>query len=162
MDTAIFDQFGRECAEKLPEEIDQILKEAAGNKSCAIGFITTDDFYGAYLAWDCGGGIDEYYDWENGRSPDFLYQPLVDVVDACKDIDFCNPSPEKWGFAQALLAVLDQCIRQIPDEVFSKNGFRREDVLFFAAMGDGDYIQELMDASVRLFNRPEALEAFGL
>ena len=162
MDTAIFDRFRRECVEKLPDEIDLILQEAKGNPSCAIGFITTDDFYGVYLAWDCGGSIDEYYDWERGRSPDFLYQPLVDVVDACGDIDFCNPSPEKWGFAQALLAVLNQCIQQIPDEVFVKNGFRREDVLFFATMGAGDYIQDLLDASVKLFTRPETLETFGL
>lgn len=162
MDIAVFDKFDQECAEKLPDEINKILKASKGKETCAIGFVTTDDFYGCYLSWDYGNSIDEFYDWENGLEPDFLYQPLVDAVETCQDIDFCNPSDEKWEFAQTLLAVLEKNIRQIPDQIFLKNSFKREDILFFAAMSDGDYVQELLDASVKMFNAPETLEAYGL
>ena len=152
MDISRFEKFDRECAEKLPAEIGKILKEAKGGKTCSIGFITTDDFYGMYLSWKRGHDIDEYYDWENGSNPGFLYQPLVDIVDACKDIDLCNASDEKWDFALTLLSVLEKNIKNIPDEVFRGNGFERNDVLFFATMGDGDYVQEMLDASVKMFN----------
>ena len=124
MDITKFTKFDQICSEKLPNEIDKILKEAKGEKVCAIGFITTDDFYGFYLSWDYSSNIDEYYDWKNGMEPNFLYQPLVDVVDACQEIDFCNPSEEKWNFAQNLLAVLEKNIKQISDEIFRKNGFK--------------------------------------
>lgn len=60
-----------------------------------------------------------------------------------------------------LLSVLEKNIKEIPDEIFKKNGFRREDVLFFATMGEGDYIEEMMEASVKMFNPKETLEAYG-
>lgn len=161
MDVTKFEKFSRDCSKGLPNEIDQILKTAKGQKFCAIGFITTDDFYGCYLSWDCSKNIDEYFEWENGAYPDFLYQPLVDIVESCKDIDFCNPSAEKWEFAETLLAVLEQNIKQIPDEIFLKNNFKREDLLFFATMSDGDYIQEMLDASLKMFNTSETLEAYS-
>ena len=162
MDITKFELFDRECAEKLPGEISKILKAAKGKDACAIGFITTDDFYGFYLSWDYSTNINEYYDWENGLEPDFLYQPLVDIVDACEDIDFCNPSDEKWDFAQTLLSVLEKNIKQLPNEIFQENNYRREDVLFFATMGDGDYIQEMLDTSVKMFNTSETLEKYKL
>ena len=159
MDITKFETFSQKCSKELPGEINKILEAARGKESCAIGFITVDDFYGFYLTWDYSRNINEYYDWENGLEPDFLYQPLVDIVEACKDIDFLNPSDEKWDFAQTLLTVLEKNIKQIPDEIFQKNGFKREDILFFATMGDGDYIQEMMDASVKMFNSSETREA---
>lgn len=162
MDIAKFEKFSQICSEELPNEIDKILNAAKGEKICAIGFITTDDFYGFYLTWDCSNSLDEYCDWENGLEPDFLYQPLVDVVEDCKDIDFCNPSDEKWEFAKTLLSVLEKIIKQIPDEIFQKNSFRREDILFFSTMSDGDYIQEMMDMSIKMFNTSETLEAYGI
>lgn len=162
MDIARLEKFGQRCSKELPNEIDKILNAAKGEKACAIGFITTDDFYGFYLSWDYSKDIDEYYDWENGLQPDFLYQPLVDVVEACEDIDLCNPSEEKWEFAQTLLAVLEKSIKQIPDEIFQKNNFKREDILFFATMGSGDYIQEMIDTSVKMFNTSETLETYGV
>lgn len=161
-DIAKLNQFEEQCSAKLPKEIDTILKGAEGEKVCAIGFITTDDFYGCYLAWDYSSDIEEYYEWENSLEPSFLYQPLVDVVESCEEIDFCTSSEEKWGFALAFLTVLEKSIRQIPDEIFHKHNFRREDILFFATMGDGDYIQEMMDTSVKMFNAPETLEAYGI
>lgn len=162
MDIVKFKEFSQKCSEELPDEIDKILQNAKGEKICSIGFITTDDFYGFYLSWDYNTDIAEYYNWKNGTNPDFLYQSLVDIVGACKEIDFCNPSDEKWNFAETLLFVLEKNIKEIPDEVFKKNGFRREDVLFFATMGDGDYIEEMIETSVKMFNAKETLEAYGL
>lgn len=162
MDITKFETFSEKCSKELPDEIDKILKTANEENVCAIGFITTDDFYGFYLSWDYSNNIKEYYAWENGLEPDFLYQPLVDVVEACQHIDFCNPSDEKWEFAQTLLTVLEKNIKQIPDEIFQKNNFKREDILFFATMSDGDYIQEMLDTSVKMFNTSETLEAYGM
>ncbi|MBD5533155.1 MAG: hypothetical protein HDQ98_13340 [Lachnospiraceae bacterium] len=162
MDTAIFDKFAQVCSKDLPNEIDKILSDAKGKKVCAIGFITTDDFYGFYLTWDCSNNINEYYEWEKSLNPSFLYQPVVDIVETCDDIDFCNPSDEKWEFAQTLLSVLEKSIKQISEDIFQKSGFKREDILFFSTMSDGDYIQEMMDTSVKMFNTPETLETYGL
>lgn len=152
MDITRFAKFDSECSKNLPDEINKILNTASGNKTCAIGFITTDDFYGMYLSWDYSRKVTEYFEWKNASYPTFLYQPLVDIVDSSNDIDLCNPSDEKWDFALTLLTILEKNIKQIPDEVFRKNGFRREDILFFATMGDGDYIQEMLDTSVKMFN----------
>lgn len=162
MDTAKFEKFSHKCTKKLPGEIANILKMAKGKTACIIGFITTDDFYGFYLSWDYSRNLDGYYDWENGSNPRFLYQPLVDVVESCTEIDFCNPSDAKWDFAQALLSVLKKSIKQIPDEVFYKYNFKREDILFFATMSDGDYMQEMLDASIKMFNTLETLGLYGL
>lgn len=162
MDITKFSEFSELCSQKLPNEIDKILNTVKGEKVCSIGFVTTDDFYGFYLTWNNSDNINEYFEWKNGLNPDFLYQPLVNIVDDCKDIDFCVPSDEKWEFAQALLSVLEKNIKLIPDEIFQKNGFKREEVLFFSTMGDGDYVQEMMDASVKMFNTSETLEAFGI
>ena len=55
MDMTKFETFRQICNRRLPDEIDKILDAAKGEKACTIGFITTDDFYGFYLAWDCSG-----------------------------------------------------------------------------------------------------------
>ncbi len=148
----------------LPTAVDGILSREKGSGFCEIGFITTDDFYGCYITYDTSGCIDEYYDWDNQLEPetDFLYQPLVDVVDSCQDIDLCTASPEKWEFAMAYLAVLEECIKALPEEVFARNGFDRAGVLFFTTMSDGDYVEELMNQSLRRFNSAETLEAYKL
>lgn len=155
MDITKFEKFDQVCCSKLPDEIDKILNTAKGKKACAIGFITTDDFYGFYLTWDYSDNIDQYFDWKNTLQPDFLYQPVVDIVEDCGDIDFCNASEKKWEFAQTLLSILEKSIKQIPDEIFQKNGFQREDILFFSTMSDGDYIKEMMEVSVKMFNTME-------
>ncbi len=162
MELSKFEEFDRKCSGELPDEIRKILKKAQGKEYCAIGFVTTDDFYGCYLTWDYSHDINKYYDWENGLEPDFLCQPLVDIVESCKDIDFCSPSDEKWEFAETLLAVLEKTVKQLPDEIFQENGFKRNGNLFFAAMSDGDYIEEMLDKSVKMFNSGETLEAYGM
>ena len=158
----MFEKFSQICSKKLPKEINKILKTAKGHKACAIGFITTDDLYGFYLTWDYVSSINEYYAWGNSLNPNFLYQPLVDIVDACKDIDFCSPSEEKWAFTKTLLSVLGKNIKQLPDNLFYNNGFKREDILFFSTMSDGDYIQEMIDASLKMFNTSETLKTYGM
>lgn len=160
MDTLIFEKFREECSEKLPKVIDEILSLGKEESLGAIGFITTDDFYGFYVTWDFGDSIDieEYYDWENddiNADTGFLYQPLVDIVDSCKEIDFCYPSEEKWDFALTLLTTMEQIIKQLPDDIFLKNNFKREDILFFSTMGTGDYMQQMLDVSVKKFNSGE-------
>ena len=162
MDLTKFEKFDQECAEKLAGEIGKILEASKEQKIHAIGFITVDDFYGFYLSWDYeNNNVYENYDWNEALYPEFLYQPLVDVVDACKEIDFTVASDEKWGFAEELLTVLEKNIKQIPDEIFHKNAYRREDILFFATMADGDYMQEMLDASIKMFNSSETIEAYG-
>ncbi|MCI9047432.1 MAG: hypothetical protein HFG71_09200 [Hungatella sp.] len=161
MNITVFKEFREKCSKELPNEIDKILQKAKGKKACAISFITTDDFYGFYIAWDYSTEIDEYFQWKNGSNPDFLYQPLVDIVEADEEIDFCEPSDEKWNFAETLLSVLEKNIREIPEEIFEKNGFKREDILFFATMGDGYYVQEMLEASAKMFNSQKTLEAYG-
>ena len=152
MDISRFERFDLALSENLTDEIGKILKKAKHKKLCTIGFITTDDFYGMYLSYNYSHDIDEYYDWKKSVNPDFLYQPLVDIVDSTKDIDLLRASDEKWDFAVTLLYVLEKNIRKIPEEVFSKNKFKREDILFFATMGDGDYVEEMLEASVKMFN----------
>lgn len=167
MDLHKFDIFRNECNQNLPKVVDEILRTCKHENHCAIGLITTDDFYGFYVTWNFGNDIDtgKYFEWvPDNISADinFLYQPLVDVVDSCEDIDFCSPSKEKWDFAVSLLTVLQEVIKHLPDEVFQKNNFKREDVLFFATMGDGDYIYQMLDTSIRMFNTQETLEAFRI
>lgn len=155
MDITKFEKFSQQCSEYLPKEIEKILNDAKDEKTCAIGFITTDDFYGFYLAWDYSKDIYEFFEWKNGLSPAFLYQPLVDIVESCNEIDFCRPSEEKWDFGQTLLSVLDKNIKEIPDELFHKYNFKREDILFFASMSDGDYMDKMLSISEVMFNTPK-------
>ncbi len=165
MGTLIFEKFCRGYSEKLPKVIDEILSLGKEESLGAIGFITTDDFYGFYVTWNFGDGIeiDEYYDWENddiSEDTDFLYQSLVDIVDGCKEIDFCNPSEEKWDFALTLLTTMGEIIKQLPDDIFLKNNFKKENILFFSTMSTGDYMQEMFDESLKKFNTRETLEVF--
>ncbi|MBC1808037.1 hypothetical protein HCJ40_13585 [Listeria sp. FSL L7-0993] len=162
MNTAQFDKFSQACSKELATAIGTILETAKNKEVCLIGFITTDDFYGCHLTWDYSGPINEYFNWKNGLRPNFLYQPLVDVVEECEEIDFCRPSTEKWEFAKTLLYVLEKNIKEIPDELFKKNGFRREDILFFSTMSAGDYTSEMIDTSVKTFNTIETLEKYGI
>lgn len=167
MDLQKFEIFRNECNQNLPKVVDEILGTCKHENRCAVGLITTDDFYGFDVTWNYGNDIDtgKYFEWAPDNisaDTNFLYQPLVDIVDSCKDIDFCSPSKEKWDFAVSLLTVLQEVIKNLPDEIFQKNNFKREDVLFFATMGDGDYIYEMLDTSIRMFNAQEALEAFGV
>lgn len=61
-----------------------------------------------------------------------------------------------------LLSVLEKNIKEIPDEIFEKNGLKRGDVLFSATMGDGVYMDEMMETSRNMFNVKETLKAYEL
>ena len=167
MDLRTFDGFKKGCDQNLPQVVDEILGKCRHENHCAIGLITTDDFYGFYITWDFGNDIDagNYFEWEPDDirvDTNFLYQPLVDIVDRCKDIDFCSPSEEKWDFAVSLLTVLQEIINQLPNEIFQKKNFKREDVLFFSTMGDGDYVNEMLDTSIKMLNDQKTLEKFKI
>ncbi len=165
MDMSRFAELDRQMKEKLAGVVDEILKSGSKglfgktrNKVQAIGFITTDDFYGFYVTWSSKkGDINNYYDWKNALYPEFLYQPLVDIVDSTKDIDLLRKSDEKWEFATALMTVLRENIYALPKALFEKYGCSREDILFFATMSDGDYIQEMLEFSLQNFNEKETL-----
>ena len=164
MEVTRFEKFREGLAAHLPGALDEILKKEKGSDFCEIGFMTTDDFSGCFITWDTSGSIDEFYDWDEQLEPetDFLYQPLVDVAAACKEIDLCTASPEKWEFAVAYMAVLEASIKALPEEVFTKNGFEREDILFFTTMSDGDDGEEMMNESLRKFNSRETMEIYEL
>lgn len=162
MNITQFDKFSQACSKELATTIGTILETAKDKEGCLIGFITTDDFYGCHLTWDYSGNVNEYFNWNNGLRPNFLYQPLVDIVEECEEIDFCRPSAEKWEFAKTLLLVLEKNIKEIPDELFKKNGFKREDILFFSTMSAGDYTSEMIDTSVKKFNTTDTLEKYEI
>lgn len=168
MDMSIFAQFENGLSKYLTIAINDILQKGKGKKIYGIGFITTDDFYGFYITYDFwdeskGCNINEYCEWGESYhpKPDFLYQPLVDIVDA-SSIDFTVKSDEKWEFGKELLSVMAKYIEDIPCDIFTKNGYSREDVIFFATMSAGDYMSEMMNESLRIFNNINVLEKYGL
>lgn len=153
--------FDEQCSAHLADAIKAVLRADNAKKIPALGFITTDDFYGFYLCWDYSNSdINEYFEWGQASYPDFLYDPLVDALEACDTVDFTEKSDEKWSFALALLSILEKQIKRLPDAIFEKNNYRREGILFFATMSDGDYIYEMLDTSVALFNSAETVAAY--
>lgn len=46
--------------------------------------------------------------------------------------------------------------------IFKKKGFKRRDVLLFAITGDGDYKDEMMEISIKMFNAKEILKVYEL
>ena len=163
MDLTIWEPFAQACREHLPKAIADILREK--ERVSAIGFITVEDFYGCYMTWGVvGEDVNEFYEWKHSYepNPDFLYQPLVDVVEDDRlDVDFTRPSDELWAFATKFLSVLKDAIDSIPDAVFQENGYDRSDILFFAAQADGDYVDELLEESIPQFNTPETVQKYG-
>lgn len=65
MDLLRFKKFKSECQRNLPKVVDEILGAGKHENRCAIGLITTDNFYGFYVTWNFGNAIDtgEYYEW---------------------------------------------------------------------------------------------------
>lgn len=45
---------------------------------------------------------------------------------------------------------------------YFKKRFQERRRPFLFAMGDGGYIQEMMDTSIKMFNTSETLEAYGM
>lgn len=52
---------------------------------------------------------------------------------------------------------MDEIIKQLPDDIFLKNNFKKENILFFSTMDTGDYMQEMFDESVKKFNTRKTL-----
>lgn len=157
MDLLKFEKFKNGCQQNLPKLVDEILSTGKQEDHCAIGLITDADLFGFFVTWEFGNDADisRYYEWDHAViSPniDFLEQPLIDICEEYGDIVFGDPSEEKWDFIVSLLTVLQEVIKQIPDEIFQKNNFRRGNVFFFATMGDDDYQCEMYDTSIAMFN----------
>ena len=55
---------------------------------------------------------------------------------------------------------MSESIKQLPDDIFLKNNFKKENILFFSTMDSGDYMQEMFEESVKKFNTREILETF--
>jgi len=91
-----------------------------------------------------------------------MYQPFVDIVENNNEIDFTTPSDEKWPFAQTLISKLNKHIQNISEDIFGKHGYKREDIVFFITMSDGDYVDEMLKESVKTFNSSETLKRYEI
>ncbi|WP_239255356.1 DUF4303 domain-containing protein [Listeria ilorinensis] len=152
-----FADFEQKLKENLAELVGQVLQAEA--HVTYIGFVTTDDFYGAFVTYNQVGeeNIWEHFEWKKGLSPDFLYQPLVDVVEKNEKINFMEPSKEKWQFAETLIEVFREQLQQLPDAIFTRPGYDRNELIFFMTVSDGDYMDEMMIESVERFNSKKAI-----
>lgn len=153
-----FTNFEQILKEKLAVLVAQVLQ--AKDRITYIGFITTDDFYGAFITWNQAqeNNIWESCEWKADLSSGFLYQPLVDIVENDQEINFMAPCPEKWLFAETLMDVFRDALNQIPEDVFMDAGYKRDEIIFFMTMSDGDYMDEMMITSVELWNSQEAIQ----
>ncbi|WP_321388066.1 DUF4303 domain-containing protein [uncultured Enterococcus sp.] len=161
-----FDIFSQELTEQLPAVIEEILSIPSENRVYSIAFITTDDFYGFYVSFDYDTvdnphNIWEHFEWKHAIYPSFLYQTLVDIVEA-STIDFTRTSDEKWAFAEQLMVLLNKHIQALSHEVFEKYGYQKENILFFTTMSDGDYMDELLTESAKLFNQSGTFEKYQI
>lgn len=153
-----FTDFERLLKENLADLIAEIL--CAKERVTYIGFVTTDDFYGAFVTWNQPqqNNIWEHFEWGRGLGPNYLYQPLVDVVESNEQINLMESSPEKWRFAEALMDVFHDQLNQLPDTVFMNAGYKRDELIFFMTMSDGDYMDEMIIASVESWNSEKAIQ----
>lgn len=161
-----FSAFDRELEEGLPAVIEEILSTPSEDKVYSIAFVTTDDFYGFYVSYDYDAvdnphNIWENFEWKQAIYPKFFYQTVVDIVEN-SPIDFTKKSDEKWVFAQRLMTLLNKHIQALPLGVFEKYGYQKEDIVFFTTMSDGDYMEEMLVESAKLFNSPTTLEKYRI
>lgn len=170
-----FDKFTAELTAAMPQLVSEILG-ATKEKVYAIAFITTDDFYGMYVAFETlenykktpAGNKDTYRRWacnewgySDAKLPsDFnpvLYKNLVQVAEAYEEPDLMHMSPEKWAYAQAFIHAVGDALKTVPDSIFGQYGYNRADIIFFTTMSDGDYMEEMMKESVLLYNDAAAI-----
>jgi len=159
MDISKFELFEKALEKNLAKTINEII--SSQKKVNSIAFITTDDFYGFYVAYNNIEENGEYdtAEWD-GIYPDYLYDPLVEIVHNTEDIDFTKESDEKWEFAENIIFILGKQLKQVSDEIYKENNYRREDILYFATMSDGDYIYEMTDESLKVFNSQATIEKY--
>lgn len=165
-----FDKFKSELRVAMPQLLSEIMSSHNG-KVYAIAFVTTDDFYGMYVAFET---VENYENTPTGRKnayrrwscnewgysdkelpTDFnhaLYENMVQVVDSYDEPNLMNPSPEKWAFAQAFIQSLGDALESVPDSIFETHDYSRHDIVFYTTMSDGDYMREMMKESVMQYN----------
>ncbi|MEI5994707.1 hypothetical protein [Candidatus Enterococcus mansonii] len=84
-----------------------------------MAFVTTDDFYGMYTAYETKehlqskeliGKDGDYYRWEpnkrgvsSNEDNDIFYESIVKIVDSELEIALTRSSVEKWMFALSFI-----------------------------------------------------------
>lgn len=173
MSKFLFNEFKEQLKAIMPEHINEILSAQPQNKIYAIAFVTTDDFYGMYTAYETKekllslGGAEEInaHQWSanewsysmNGPR-DIFYDCLVNIAESDHQINLMVPSDEKWGYAVSFLDVVCEAIQSVPQQVFKDNGYSKEEIVFFVTMSDGDYMDEMIIESAKKCNAPATIQ----
>lgn len=161
--------FKEDLKKALPQLVTEILDYKSEEKVYAIAFLTTDDFYGMYVAFETIENLKRskysadsiqwfanewtYSDQElPTKFNKELYTNLVEVIDASTDIDLMRPSNEKWNFAIQFMEVIKEAIDCVPQSLFEQYGYVKDDIVFLATMSDGDYMDEMLLESAKRFN----------
>lgn len=175
-----FDEFKTQLNSVMPKLLGEILSVPLEEKVGGIAFVTSDDFYGIYVPFETeqvlkklmNAGEDkgrwrwfpDEWRYSDANLPSSyrkeLYSNLVAVIEANEEIDFCNPSANKWAFAISYMDAIGDAISNLPESFFETYGYRKQDILFLAAMNDGDYINEMLVESAKKYNSPEKAKAF--
>ena len=165
-------KFTKELKMIIFELISEILSYKKEEKIYGIAFVTTDDYYGMYIAFETLENLNRskrpntfwfVNEWgysDSDLSVKFnqeLYQNLVDVIEINKEMEFTKPSDEKWEFAMQLMQAIKEAIDSLPQFIFEQNNYSKDDIVFLATMSDGDYMEEMFLESARIFNSPLAL-----
>jgi hypothetical protein len=163
-------KFTEELKVIMPQMILEILSYNK-EKVYGIAFVTTDDYYGMYVAFETLEHLKEskYPDdawfvnewgYSDAKLPTTfnkeLYRNLVDIIDTDENIDFTKPSAEKWDFAIQLIQAIKEGIDSIPQGLFKQFGYTKDEIVFLATMSDGDYMDEMLLESAKLFNSHKA------
>lgn len=176
-----FKYFKYNLEKVLPELIGEILSFKREEKVYGIAFITTDDLYGMYVAFQTEEtqkenieelkklGIQQDSRWFpnewkyssdqlKGNYSKELYTNLVSIVEKNHTINLLEPSKEKWEFISCFIKILQSAVISIDSSVFEKYGYKREDIVFLTTMSDGDYMECMKEESIQLFNSYDALK----
>ena len=175
----MLNKFTEELKVAMPQLISEILSYRNEEKVYGIAFVTTDDYYGMYVAFETLEHMKQLKNPENtwfvnewGYSDTALptkfnkelYQNLVNVIETDDGIDFTKPSDEKWNFAVQLIQAIKEAIDVVPQTLFEQYGYLKDDIVFLTTMSDGDYMDEMLLESTKLFNSfktsKEVLELF--
>lgn len=166
MYSKFFDDFKIQLKAVAPELIKEILSHK--EKVYGIAFLTTDDFYGMYVAFQTEEALGEKkeYRWfpnewkysdtdlMNNYSKE-LYDNLVSIVESVElnyTVNLLEASPNKLSFALSFVDALGEVINALPESLFKEYSYSKEDILFLTTMSDGDYMGEMMIESAKKYN----------
>lgn len=177
MDKKIFNHFKDQLKEAMPKLIEEILSYQIEEKVYGISFMTTDDFYGMYVAFETEEHLlilnQKYEGFDNRWCPnewgysdqdlpsnynDVLYENMVAVIESDEDVDFTYPSDEKWAVALIIIEAVGEALNHIPAVLFEKYGYQKDEIAFLITMSDGDYMEEMLRESAKAFNSAKTSE----